>query len=441
MSVPGTLDPGAAVVDPPAPAVEPHVKLKDPFLEAVRGRVPLSKNIGAARTWVPTKEPSLSGDAKEDTGPYVPRPDVSLGWLRFMSLIPGLFGLDHFFLRSPTTGMIKLALGLICAFYIGFSNLPKHVNWAIPFVLLIWWAWDNIQVWTEGDRIINYGLSAPFDLLTGIGQGMITDKSSHYASRNRFFFWGIAIVFGFLGFDSAYLGKWGLFLRKLIDGSIFGGCLYDYIKNYAGYSALGAAVYGIFIVAMSLFVILPWGTTLYNYAFKGSTMMSEGIDVPAKDYLDWFRHWIPVATMPNANRIITEDFGYSTMSASDLHNKFELLYKSTLDMEEKLPNKNPWIKSFFLGNAITGGIGYNFINLLSKLPGLKLFLPSSETVERSYSRVAEAAAAPPVHIGGAYSASKSIIPLSTEAKILGSAIIAIITGGGLKGLVDYLIKE
>lgn len=413
----------------------------DPFIEAVKGRVPLSKNIGAARTWVPTKEPTAAGDAKfakeatEDTGPYVPRPDVSLGGLRAMSFFTGIIGLDHFFLRSPSTGFIKMILGIACIVYLITSPLPNQINWAVPLGLLVWYIWDNLQLWTESERVLNYGLTAPFDFLTGIGQGMITDKDSYYEARNGFLWWGLAIVFGFIGFDSAYLGKWGLFLRKLIDGSIFGTSLYEFVKNYSSFSTAGAAIFGIFIVGIGIMVILPWATTLYNYTFNASAMMTEGIKVPAKDYLDLFGNWILKDSMPKANEIITEEFGYSTMSASDLQNKFELLYKSTLDVEETKGNQNPWLKSFFLGNIITGGIGYNLANLITY--AIKWFVPGvtllSETVEAGYTRVQSGGARRP-H-------TSPVAPLSTEAKILGSAIIAIITGGGLKGLVDYLMKE
>ena len=32
-------------------------------------------------------------------------------------------------------------------------------------------------------------------------------------------------------------------------------------------------------------------------------------------------------------------------------------------------------------------------------------------------------------------------PLSTEAKIMGAVVIALVAGGSLKGLVDYLIAD
>jgi hypothetical protein len=110
-------------------------------MEVAKGRYPLSENTGAARYW---------------TGPdKVPRPDREYWWLAVISIVFGLIGADHFWLRSPKTGFLKMiTMG-------GFG---------------LWWLWDVAQILTEKARIMAYGMSTPFDLTTGIAQGMITDK-------------------------------------------------------------------------------------------------------------------------------------------------------------------------------------------------------------------------------------------------------------------------
>ena len=114
----------------------------DPFMEVVKGRYPLSTNAGAARSWVPTEENA--------TGRYVPRPDCSLSTLKWLSTIPltGFLGIDHLYLRSPITAIAKLAT------FGGFG---------------LWYLWDALQVTTESERVLNYGLTLIGDIGTGIG--------------------------------------------------------------------------------------------------------------------------------------------------------------------------------------------------------------------------------------------------------------------------------
>ncbi len=81
-------------------------------------------------------------------------------WYPYWTLIVatilfGFFGLDHFWLRSPLSGIIK-----------ALTNI---------FTLGLWYFYDIIQVVTEQDRVQRYGLSAPVFGPLGIGAGMFRD--------------------------------------------------------------------------------------------------------------------------------------------------------------------------------------------------------------------------------------------------------------------------
>ena len=68
--------------------------------------------------------------------------------------------------------------------------------------------------------------------------------------------------------------------------------------------------------------------------------------------------------------------------------------------------------------------------LTSNLPSMRPIDPTVFDTLRSLPTAAAVAA------GGAREE-----PLSTEAQIMGATVIALIAGGSLKGLVDYLMKE
>jgi len=75
--------------------------------------------------------------------------------LIIISILGGLFGLDHFWLRSPVTGILKIIVNI--------------------FGLGIWYLYDLIQILGEKESVMKNGLSAPFVGPLGVGAGMFTD--------------------------------------------------------------------------------------------------------------------------------------------------------------------------------------------------------------------------------------------------------------------------
>jgi hypothetical protein len=481
-----------------APAVEePQKSTGDPFLDAVKGRVPLSKNVSAARTW------SKTGAA--DFGPYVPRPDIDLTLLRACS-IGGILGLDHFLLRSTTTGFFKLLLGAIFIAYV--SLVPMNsINWIIPMVLLLWVIWDVLQVFFESDRVMNYGMSLPFDFMTGIGQGMVTD-TTFYKQKYPFIAWGLSLILGFIGIDSLLMGKAGLFVRKFLDG----------LMLFFTSQATVNGNYGWLVLAIPLFFFLgiPWLYNMYFFLFKPADMFENGIALPdaLNGFLNFFLMWFqPGKRDAKTNQFINEterqknvvheamrsDFGYGSISAIEMKEKFSVLYPGEPVISPPGTAEDSWIGrwllSSFLSNIYTGPLSVGiwrivnwclplsslsietiytgsppslspmmipgFSSIASGLPtalptaaslGLPSALPSAASLGLPSALPSAASLGPPSAADALNAARRAAAgldqrggarnaPLSTESKILGAAVIALITGGGMKGLVDYLMKE
>lgn len=77
-----------------------------------------------------------------------------LSYLLFIviSVLGGLLGLDHLYLRSPLTALLKVMSNLVAP---GF-----------------WWIYDILQATAEKSETLKYGLTTPFVPSSGIGAGM-----------------------------------------------------------------------------------------------------------------------------------------------------------------------------------------------------------------------------------------------------------------------------
>ena len=73
-----------------------------------------------------------------------------------ISILGGLFGLDHWWLRSPVSGVLKF-----------FGNI---------LTLGLWYFYDILQIISEPENVKQYGLSMPFFGPLGIGAGMFRDS-------------------------------------------------------------------------------------------------------------------------------------------------------------------------------------------------------------------------------------------------------------------------
>lgn len=76
--------------------------------------------------------------------------------LMLITVLGGLFGLDHFWLRSPLSGSLKILVNLL--------------------TFGAWWIYDIIQVFSHKERVLKTGLSVPFFGAQGIATGVFKDE-------------------------------------------------------------------------------------------------------------------------------------------------------------------------------------------------------------------------------------------------------------------------
>jgi hypothetical protein len=76
--------------------------------------------------------------------------------LMLITVLFGFFGVDHFFLRSPRSGLLK-----------AFINI---------FTLGSWWIYDIIQIFRDKETVLKSGLNIPALGPAGIAAGVFTDR-------------------------------------------------------------------------------------------------------------------------------------------------------------------------------------------------------------------------------------------------------------------------
>jgi TM2 domain-containing membrane protein YozV len=130
-------------------------------------------------------------------------PDRNYFVFVILSVLLGLLGADHFYLRSFQTGMLKIVFNI--------------------FTLGMWHYWDLIQIVYDGKRIREEGLTSPFDWICGIGKGVFTTpeseaKKPHYVAQKSYLLYAfLAVFFGFLGFDKLYMGEFWQGVAKCLS--------------------------------------------------------------------------------------------------------------------------------------------------------------------------------------------------------------------------------
>jgi TM2 domain-containing membrane protein YozV len=131
-------------------------------------------------------------------------------WLyTLLAIIPftGFLGLDHFYLRSFNTGMLKAFLN-----FVTFG---------------LWYFWDVSQMVSSPDRehAQKAGLNAPFELIRGIGRGVFgTGWSASGPSPPKSYLLYTLLslpMFGVLGLNKLYVGHVSAFFVKIVTLIVF----------------------------------------------------------------------------------------------------------------------------------------------------------------------------------------------------------------------------
>jgi len=417
----------------------------------MKGRVPISQHPSAASTWVPLDAKDLkvtkpnpadpaNPNNRIDVEPHlgVPRPDKSSVTLAWLSGLPftGLLGIDHFYLRSPGTGFLK---------FLSIFLAPG-----------LWYLWDIAQQFNEWDRVKLYGLSAPFDMIRGIGQGMFyTGPSNSYVQTNSFGLWVVATVLGIFGFDSIFFrdNLWLGFRKFMITVLILTFVLPCII--HPEQATFFALIGLIFILPDATGLLVSWLTDLKNiFGNDIAGVFKTGLPMPKVAYEAFSYNKLYENEPGDLDRNSDEGkeltlleqkfmFDKNGLTPAELKRMFWIRHSNESaesSASDVGPPGNPiflilkrliYIPAVWIGN-IFRIIYYCFnppaapLAIVSEIARVKA---QAELDELNYnlkrSRPQE---------GGAHPEE-----LSTEAQILGATVVALIAGGSLKGLVDYLM--
>jgi hypothetical protein len=450
------------------------------FMEAAKGRVPLQTGYGSAA--------SMKDQIPEGSpGKGVPRPDVTLNFLRFLSFLGGGLGLDHFYVRSPITGFIKLLLGggiIASVLTLVYPPPVKSFVAAISIyggailgclVFSFWWIWDIVQLMSEGDRVVNYGLVSPFDLVKGIAQGMVTDKTTNYTQAKSSLQMMLAQTFGFMGFLDLALGNMTKGLRALIIQLFtlpaLGFVIYSAIKGTFQFSA-GFIMLILYLVIMSIFslpLFTMWFSNLCG-VYEGKTLDA------ASNVLKYYKRWAAVLGINDTSLEITGVDPIELQKAMMIiHNKEKLTENNPDTSNDQFP--------FMAAPLAAGGLIKTGLYAMFPLLAAKDALTAKATAAATAATAATATAVNPVGaiqgqaagllgqagnpasllgqagnparvtpagLAGAVLPPKPTGPkpvqkggaietLSTESQILGATVFAIIGGGIMKAVVDNLV--
>jgi TM2 domain-containing membrane protein YozV len=134
-------------------------------------------------------------------------PNANFTVLAALSIIPftGLLGLDHFYLRSPLSGLLK-AIGNLLTFG-------------------LWYFYDIAQVTGEADRVKNNGMSYPILGPTGLGAGIFLEKDEEAkgATPMTFLVYALLVLLPLpFALDHFFVGDtWGGFAKIFANFNIF----------------------------------------------------------------------------------------------------------------------------------------------------------------------------------------------------------------------------
>lgn len=287
---------------------------------------------------------------------YVPPlPDRNITTAFWMSLCLGIIGLDHFYLRSPKTGILKA---------LTFGGLG------------FWWLWDVFQLAFEKKQVSLYGLTAPFGLANSIGQGQITTGPVHVGQRTDYFYWCLSAIMDIFGLTALIEGRPAAFLRRLIDGVLM-----------ITFSSMGT-LFGFLMAAIfAFFTIVPAFFTLRGI-MDPVLLATKGVAIPSNlvKLLNFFESWTDIIG-PNATAVVREDFGLASVNSATANKSFAYEHEDVLAAEADNANATSgdkkkeivsWPISMMLGNVF-GGLVMWIVSFFTWIPTVKMGLFAADT--------------------------------------------------------------
>ncbi len=311
-------------------------------MEITKGRMPISTNVGAASALAPTdmQMPNPANPSEPvftSPGKYVPRPDRNINTTLLLSIVGGIIGLDHFYVRSHTTGFLKMIT--VGGFF-------------------LWWIWDILQLWLERDRVLMYGMTTPFDMSTGIAQGMFVNGDTHYSQRASFSLWLLLIVFGFLGLDLLMMGQVGQAVNIFISFLIAQFNINKHVIN--GSNDLGDIFWGGVGLFAGFGVLVYYLLKLYRVFFEPDKLMAKGSDggLPLPSSVEQLMNWSRSITDKLHNgEEIRRTWMINPISSDQLRKAFWIAHPEEPSPPKDLPPE-PWLPS---GLSVGSALGHYYV--------------------------------------------------------------------------------
>jgi hypothetical protein len=399
-------------------------------------------------------------------------PDRTVFTTFWISLVFGLFGIDHFYLRSPMTGLAKaLTLG----------------------GLGLWWLWDVLQLGFESKRVVTQGLTTPFNFVTGIARGALTEGKSLIVQRTDYFSWILSAISDMFGITALLEGRPAAFLRRLIDAVL----LHAFWSSGTTFGYLMAAIFSFFTIVPAFFTI--------RAIFDPEELAKKGAPIPQNliKLLNFFESWTGVIG-ENATAVVRHDYGLSAVDSKSAPKAFAYDTYEKIEAEREAAaaeaagkaagksgkKKESWPISMLLGNVF-GGILVGIVSLFKAIPQVKIFLLAGESYFADV-RASRGETPDPIDFAGMFGVNEAAVNqlkgsigdaltnkskkedkkkeetkeeelkhadgvsqrnqsyemsggarkepgLSTEATVMGATVIALIAGGAIKMAVDSLV--
>ena len=121
--------------------------------------------------------------------------------LMLVTVLGGFFGLDHFYLRSPSTGLLKFIINI--------------------FTFGAWWIYDIIQIFKDKESVLESGLNIPVVGAAGIAAGVFTARPGNVSSSKSSDSLKSPIMF--LLYLAVTIWPYTLGLDSFVAGDVYGG--------------------------------------------------------------------------------------------------------------------------------------------------------------------------------------------------------------------------
>jgi hypothetical protein len=378
----------------------------DIFKNTVDKKFPLSNNIGSARFWTPMKPTTVQKGSDPDSCKEkdvsfalgIPRPNVNLIGLRFFSAFGGLLGLDHFYANSPATGLAKmLTLGGIG----------------------LWWVWDNLQLWLESDKVLNYGMMPLFDsnlFHEPVAQGMIVDGATGYEST-QFSLWAFSELFlSLLGVNQIFLGKFGLFLFHLVFLVVIPLAIFLPIYFASGWTTSLIVLVAVYGSVFWLGHIFMWLERIIRIVSRPDKLFAGGGDdngIPMASSISKYVNLF--ASMTGFET--AETSRYTGQTGDEMRKLFRIRAREHETSDPECDEGGSPL-NVFLDTATSP-----FRGILDFIARPFRKCPPPLVIEKETGNAM---------VGGGS-------PLSTESLVLGGTLIALMLGGGIKAAVNTFV--